>query len=754
MRIARLIFIVIALLGGVGVFLAAQRLWTSHNLLIAEQRMSILSNARSLWLEGAVALSLERSVTQVALALDTTIPSGLERLIADQRRISDALFDDAGGRLETMDSFKNRDVFMRQISVTRAEISALRDEADRLLSETAAERDTQRASQLPYDLKSTIEKLAGASSLLVLPEGSSSSEEVALTRIQELAWEIREYGGRARTYYAIATLTDTPIPERFFGEAAIDTFRAVSSWDHIETKRSALALPEELNAALAALKGPFAETYLGALAELDAAMQARRAGNDTPLPFSFEAFFDLSSEGLDAVAAIVPLAGTHIQSYWADELKQAAQARLFSAIVVVLVFVLATFTMLVIYRKLTQPLAEATNVLHDMANGNIDRQFRQTERGLDELRVIWKALEALVIRLRAARDTSQREREAEARAKQGIVGDLMKGLERMADGDFTYTIGDTHGQAYSALVENFNRTGATLRQVIGNFVRTAEEISEHSRSLGAAVVDLSHRSEDQMRIVGDTARSLRAQIDALRETAQNIEESLKTVSEAAHRSDASRAVVDKAMSAMDEIRASSDSINGFGSIIDDIAFQTNLLSLNAGVEAARAGDAGRGFAVVAQEVRSLAGQASSAARDVKQQVETSRNSIVSGVDEVSKAGQALEDISAMVGAAHERIEQIDRASRLQSETLEGLGVTVEKVDAISRQNAEMAVEAASNSTSLQQTAKALRESVARFRIGAPEGDVPARGRADTQRKMHSFAPKTNRPGADGASAAA
>src|SRR5690606_31922420 len=106
----------------------------------------------------------------------------------------------------------------------------------------------------------------------------------------------------------------------------------------------------------------------------------------------------------------------------------------------------------------------------------------------------------------------------------------------------------------------------------------------------------------------------------------------------------SGAIVRDAVTAMDRIVTSSNQIGGIVSVIDEIAFQINLLALNAGVEAARAGDAGRGFAVVAQEVRSLAQRSAAAAKEINGLITTSGAHVRDGVTLVGQAGEALTTI--------------------------------------------------------------------------------------------------------------
>ena len=321
MRIARLIFIVLAFLGALGVFLASQRLWTAHQLVVTEVQLAELAQARSEWFEGTVALSLERSVTQVALALDTPIPQPFRELIDEQRAQSDALLAQSLADIQAMGDFASRADFVSSVSEIQAAIALLREEADGLLAMNGADRDATRTRDMPYELKAEIERLFMNAALLLLPNGTSSTNEMVLTRIQSLAWEIREFGGRARTFYAIATLTGTPIPDNLQGEAYIDTARAMSAWQRIQIELRAADLPEEFRTSVLAAQGPFADVYLSALDDLDVAMARMDAGETAALPYSFEEFFDLSNAGLGAVADLAPLAGVYIQEYWEKELQ-------------------------------------------------------------------------------------------------------------------------------------------------------------------------------------------------------------------------------------------------------------------------------------------------------------------------------------------------------------------------------------------------------------------------------------------------
>lgn len=720
MRIARLVFIVLALLGGVSLLQSFDRLRYAHNKVLLDTKLAILAEARSDWYEGIVALSLERSVTQVAFALDSVISPDLRQLIDDQRAMSEALLDESFRVLGEKDGFDNGPTFFGQADRLRAEIAALRTEADALLSLPPDQRSQARVQDLPYELKAKIEQMFAASGLLVVEESEKSSEELTLTEIQSLAFEIREYGGRARTFYAIAALTGQPIPDVFMGEARIDNGHAKADWHKLKVTAQAAALAPELGAAIDFAEQEFRQTYLQSLDQMDAAMDRMRAGEDVAMPYDFQTFFAMSNAGLDAVAAIAPQAGVLVQDYWISQLQDSRRTRLISAVAVVLLAGLTAIALFALQRKLSRPLQAATKVLIDIADGKLDRQFRQKPRGLDEIKAIWESLEKLTVTLKATRDREAAEKEAEKRAKEGIVGELTMGLEKMARGELTHHIQDDYGEAYRKLVTNFNATNDALRSLITEVQDNSMQIADGSNDIANAVVDLSERTTAQEASVAQSVENLGTFSQNIRDLAENARQSDQYVQKAMETAQSSTAVVDTAMEAMERIKLSSDDIKKFTTVIDDIAFQTGLLALNAGVEAARAGEAGRGFAVVAQEIRDLAQRASESAADIKKVIEKSAEVVQYGAEQVSLTGGALREIAEIVQNIQTRIGDISQTSQQQTKGVSEIGGTMDQIDDMTKQNAAMVDQANSVGGALRAKAAALSDAVGRFVIEGPD----------------------------------
>ena len=730
MRIARLFFIVVAVLCGAIVYLATDRFIASQRVVEGDLTLASLADARSQWLDGTISLSFERSVTQVALSLEDPAPQAFLDLIAEQRRMSDAALGQALAIINGELNLGNADAFHSAAAESRERIQELRREADAMLAAPMIRRNPDRALDLPYQIKAEIEGLATLAEYLVINGGDATTLESSMRAIQNLSWEAREFAGRARTFYAIAALNETPIPDAYVGEARIDTARGLAAWDRVLLIAEAVDLPPELVTAIRAAEAPFADRYMQALGEMDAAMADMREGADAAMPYTFEEFFSLSNAGLDTVAGLAPVTGGFIAEYWDQHIAKARTQRNIAAAILAATLLVSVVSVLYIRARLTRPLNEALRVLDNIANGKLDRKFRQTRRHKDALRLLWDSLETLTYKLREARDVAQMQQDAaeemrlaQERAREGITGALMHGLERLAGGDLTHEIEDCYGEEYSSLVQNYNTTCQRLRGVIGEVANSAQEIASFSDRLSDAVEQLSTRTADQTAMVGQANASLRDLIEGLKETVRNTQTSLETASSAADESRAGQSIVQKAIGSMEDILAYSDEISGFTSKIDEIATQTNLLSLNAGVEAARAGDAGKGFAIVAQEVRSLASQASETAKQVKDLSVNSDLKIQLGVEEVGKTGSALAEINAKVQVVQDRVEQIETASRAQSETLVSIGATMEQIDAISRQNAQMSDETTDISRSLRTRTAHLRDAVGQFDVSAHGASV-------------------------------
>jgi methyl-accepting chemotaxis protein len=181
-------------------------------------------------------------------------------------------------------------------------------------------------------------------------------------------------------------------------------------------------------------------------------------------------------------------------------------------------------------------------------------------------------------------------------------------------------------------------------------------------------------------------------------------------------------VAAQAVAAMVEIHASSRKIADIVGLIDEIAFQTNLLSLNAAVEAARAGEQGRGFAVVASEVRSLSQRSAAAAKEIKALINESVERVQAGSVLVDASGAALSDIVDSVKKVTDIVAEIAAASQEQSSGIDQVNRAVTQMDEVTQQNAALVEEASAAARAMQEQADELRRQMMFFQL---HDDVPA-----------------------------
>ncbi len=302
------------------------------------------------------------------------------------------------------------------------------------------------------------------------------------------------------------------------------------------------------------------------------------------------------------------------------------------------------------------------------------------------------------------------------RVTQGGINEVARQLEHIARGDLTLNPKPWGRDEVAQLMNTLADTLESLRRMVGEVRAGAGEIQTASQEVAAASLDLSRRTED-------TASHLQRTSAAMAQIGSTVQQTTQTAAGAATLVDGNAEVatrggaeVSHVVQTMADIRESSGRIAEIIGTIDGIAFQTNILALNAAVEAARAGEAGRGFAVVASEVRALAQRSAGAAKEIKALIGTSVEQVQAGSQVVEQAGSTMRQIVDNATRVKSLIGEISSATREQTAGVGDVAQSVERLDAMTQQNAALVEQTAAAAASLEESARRLNEAMASFRV--------------------------------------
>ena len=296
--------------------------------------------------------------------------------------------------------------------------------------------------------------------------------------------------------------------------------------------------------------------------------------------------------------------------------------------------------------------------------------------------------------------------------------ELTDEANRLASGDLVSKgCGDERG-AVGELRRALMQLSVNLRTVILDTRSGMTGLQHSAREIAAGNQDLSARTEAQASSLQQTAASMEQITGSNRQSTASTQDGARIAGEAAALAHLSQQAVSAVAETMDGITRSSGEIHEIIQVVEGVAFQTNILSLNAAVEAARAGDAGRGFAVVASEVRALAQRTSAAVREIRQIIAQSSERVALGTQRSQDAGARVSDAMASVQRVNTILDEISDASVQQQVGFSQVNEAVAQMDSITQQNAAMVEELAAAAKSLESQVESVDNSMRLFRLAA------------------------------------
>ena len=266
---------------------------------------------------------------------------------------------------------------------------------------------------------------------------------------------------------------------------------------------------------------------------------------------------------------------------------------------------------------------------------------------------------------------------------------ISKVVTSYTNDDFTdyIKVVDNYKDDMKLLMESINLLGKELGNSAKNNYDNGETLEESASTMTSSMNNLAEKANEQAASLEETAAALEEITSITRNNTQNATK-MATLGQVVKKSVLSgEELASKTASSMDEINEKVKAINSAITVIDQIAFQTNILSLNAAVEAATAGEAGKGFAVVAQEVRNLANRSAEAAKEIKNLVEEANIKTNDGKLISSDMIEGYKELNKNISETINIIEDVSAASKEQMLGIEQINQTVNILDRVTQENA-------------------------------------------------------------------
>ena len=372
-------------------------------------------------------------------------------------------------------------------------------------------------------------------------------------------------------------------------------------------------------------------------------------------------------------------------------------------IALILIFIAGAFLITLSIKKsaanLTKPILELNHIAQQLAAGDLDVHLHIESE--DEIGELGESIGKTVSRL-----------------KEYIVyiDETAEVLGRIADGKLTIHLQNDYVGEFQKIKDALINISDSMNTVMEGINATSERVSVGASELASASQMIAEGAEVQAASVEEIAATTNSVADHVENSHKDAVLAAKETDRVTNMIEQNQEKMTMMMDAMNEIRQTSQKVVGIIQTIEDIASQTNLLSLNASIEAARAGEAGKGFAVVADEIGKLALESSKAASTTKDLIEISMEEINKGNTIAESAMNSLRESVSAVSGVNAMIKKTAENAAVQAESMEQLRTGIDEIARAIQDNSAVSQETSATSTELADHAETLNRMVQKFEL--------------------------------------
>lgn len=369
-----------------------------------------------------------------------------------------------------------------------------------------------------------------------------------------------------------------------------------------------------------------------------------------------------------------------------------------SVIVIVILFaftaILCGYLISRIIKEITNPLWQIDSSMKELAKGNL--KFSISYESEDEFGQVCKNLKNVQEELSK------------------YIHEIDSILNEFANGNFAYEWKTVFLGEFINIESSLKRFSSHICSTLGDINKSSERVASASENISEASNDIAQGATEQATSIEQLTANIDEIYNKVSENAQSANEANINAEDAKMCLIESSEYMKDMMIAIDEIDKSSSKINDMLKCIDDIASQTNLLSLNAAIEAARAGQSGKGFAVVASEIRELANKTSESARTSSELIDNSIKAVKQGLDMAHKTMDSLETLKGKATKVTTKVELIAQSSSEQERSIKEILLGADEISSVVQTNSSVSEEVAAASEELSNQAKSLKGLVSQF----------------------------------------